>query len=184
MISAMLDLETLSTRNDAAIISIGLVKFDANGVIDSQGWAFDLSKVTGHIDPGTVRWWMEQSDTARAFSFYGKEDPVGVSSAVAGFLKGCDEVWANDPDFDHVILKSWWAGLHAAHGYRPGPFPIHHRAARSFRTLMAEARACSIDTETAYQHVVAHNPIDDAAAQARAVIMVRKALRAGREVSL
>lgn len=179
MISAMLDLETLSTRNDAAIISIGLVKFDANGVIDSAGWALDKSKITGHIDVGTVVWWMDQNEAARDFSFRGKEDPVAVSHQVAAFLKGCDEVWANDPDFDHVILKSWWARL-----LTPGPFPIHHRAARSFRTLMAEARACGIDTEAAYQHTVAHNPIDDAAAQARAVIMVRKALRAGREVSL
>ena len=83
----MLDLETLSTRNDAAIISIGLVKFDQNGVIDSQGWALDFSKVTGHIDPGTVKWWMEQSDMARAFSFTGKEDPIVVANAITAFLK-------------------------------------------------------------------------------------------------
>lgn len=180
----MLDLETLSTRNDAAIISIGLVKFDANGVIDSAGWAFDLSKVFGHIDANTVAWWMQQNEAAKDFSFKGKEDPNTVSAAVAGFLKGCDEVWANDPDFDHVILKSWWVGLHTVNRYNPGPWPIHHRAARSFRTLMAEGRACGVDIKSAYSGKVAHNPIDDAAAQARAVIMVRKALRAGREVHI
>ncbi len=178
--SAMLDLEALSARHDAAIISIGLVKFDQAGVIDSAGWAFDLNKVTGHIDPGTVRWWMDQNEAAREFSFKGKEDPHQVAQHVKMFLAGTDEVWANDPDFDHVILKSWWNALTP----KVGPFPIHHRAARSFRTLMAEARACSIDVESAFQHMVAHNPIDDAAAQARAVILVRKALRAGREVSL
>lgn len=180
MISAMLDLETLSTRHDAAIISIGLVKFDSNGVVDSAGWALDLSKVTGHIDPSTVAWWMGQGSFAQEFSFKGKEDPHLVAQHVKTFLAGCDEVWANDPDFDHVILKSWWASLTP----KPGPFPIHHRAARSFRTLMAEARACSIDTAAAFAGIVAHNPIDDAAAQARAVIQVRKALRAGREVAV
>lgn len=180
MIHAMLDLETLSTRHDAAIISIGLVKFDNNAVIDSQGWAFDLSKVTGHIDPSTVAWWMNQNEAAREFSFKGKEDPHQVAQAAKVFLTGCDEVWANDPDFDHVTLKSWWASL----APKPGPFPIHHRAARSFRTLMAEGRACGVDTSAAYSGKVAHNPIDDAAAQARAVILVRKALRAGREISI
>lgn len=175
----MLDIETLSTRNYAAIISIGLVKFDQNGVIDSAGWALDLSKVSGHIDPATVGWWMQQNEAAREFSFKGTEDPVTVAQHIKQFLTGCDEVWANDPDFDLVILKSWWQGLENV-----GPWPVKYDAGRAFRTIKAEAKACGIEYKSAYDGKVAHNPIDDAAAQARAVIMIRKALRAGREIAI
>jgi hypothetical protein len=48
---------------------------------------------------------------------------------------------------------------------------------------MAEAAACQVDCSRAWNsRLMAHNPIDDASTQARAVILARKGLRAGREV--
>lgn len=178
---AMIDLETLSTAKNAAIISIGVVKFDRNSIVSSDGWAFDLSKVTGHVQASTVGWWMQQNEAAKDYSFKGKEDPHTVAQHLITLLKGCDEVWANDPDFDHVILQSWWESLYP----KPGPFPIHHRAARSFRTLNMLGRECGVDIEALYKdRAAAHNPIEDAAVQARVVIEVRKRITAGRGVSL
>lgn len=179
MISAMLDLETLSTQPDAAIISIGLAKFDAKQVIETAGWALELPKVFGHIDPSTVAWWMKQSEPAREYSFTGTTDPHVAAQGISDFLRGVDEIWANDPEFDCVILRAWWQALRP----RLGKFPISYRQSRSYRTIMAEAKACGVDIDKAWTNTfVAHNPIEDAATQARAVILARAGLRAGREM--
>jgi 3' exoribonuclease, RNase T-like len=174
---AMIDLETLSTRFDAAIISIGVAIFDDNMIVDTAGWALDPKSVHGHIDPKTVMWWMGQEDAAREFSFTGK-----FLASTAGFeLKtllakhDVKEVWSKDPHFDHVILQSWWERVGTAEHYNLGEFPYHYRAPRSFRTLEAEAlRAGFTNAEWEEWNFVAHNPVDDAVTQARAVIKMRK----------
>lgn len=178
MISVMLDLETLSTRSDACIISIGVARFDDKHVIATDGWALDLKKATGHIDPGTVAWWMEQSEPARQFSFMGRVDPHVAAQNFTDFCRGADELWANDPDFDVTIIKNWWDSLRP----KVGIFPMKYNASRSYRTIMAEAKACGVVVDKAWLNgFVAHNPVEDAATQARAVILARAGLRAGRE---
>lgn len=172
----MLDLETLSSKSDAAIISIGVARFDSGGVLDTEGWALDDSQVFGHIDPQTVYWWMKQSDAAKAYSFSGKAKPLDVAQGLIKFLGGCTELWANDPDFDVVIIRNWWD--HWQNIYpQMGKFPVSFRASRSCRTLRALAPDC--DVSMCYTGV-AHNPVEDAAMQARAVIRQRKHLLAGR----
>lgn len=185
MISVMLDLETLSLANDAAIISIGVAKFDGKQVTATDGWALDMggphgpSKVFGHVDPATVAWWMKQSEPAREFSFTGKVDPHVAAQGLTDFMRGCDEIWANDPEFDVVVLRTWWQALRP----RLGKFPMSYKQSRSYRTIMAEAKACAVDIDGAWHNgFVAHNPIEDAATQARAVMLARQGLRAGREL--
>ena len=69
MIQVMLDLETMSVRSNAAIASIGAVKFDTEtGIVDKFYRTVDLrtSKAVGlHVDPETVGWWNNQSKEAR-----------------------------------------------------------------------------------------------------------------------
>mgnify|MGYP006408929027 CR=1 FL=1 len=65
----MIDLETMGTRPDAPIISIGAVAFDANGPLDSFYAGVNLGSSVNSgakIDASTVLWWMQQSDEARA----------------------------------------------------------------------------------------------------------------------
>lgn len=168
----MLDLETLSTKSDAAIIAIGVARFDQSGVLDTQGWALDESEITGHVDPQTVYWWMRQSDAAKRYSFTGKEKALVAAIELGKFLTGCDELWANDPDFDVVVLRTWWDALRP----KMGKFPVSFRHNRSFRTIKALAPDC--DLSECYIGT-AHNPVDDAAMQARAVIKMRKHLAYG-----
>ena len=59
----VLDLETLSTRSNAAIVSIGAVAIENLEVVDEFYVNVDPStcKEAGlHIDPLTVEWWAEQ----------------------------------------------------------------------------------------------------------------------------
>lgn len=165
----MLDIETLSTRKNAAVLSIGGVEFDDTSVIDSFGWAMNMRQITGHIDPGTVQWWLKQNESARAFSFSGDFHPEHVAGQLYLRLAMADEIWANDPDFDLVILQDWMERLGKT-------WPVSFRKYRSVRTIRMLAERYYIDLSTVWNGLTAHNPIDDAAAQARAVIEVFKAL--------
>jgi hypothetical protein len=174
---AMVDLETLSTRFDAAVVSIGVAIFNDDQVIDTVGWALDPKSVHGHVDPGTVMWWMKQDEAAREFSFTGKYQSATVGFELKTLLAKHDvkEVWSKDPHFDHVILQAWWERVGQAEHFNLGEFPYHYRAPRSYRTLEAEAIRMGFETKDWEQYnFVAHNPVDDAASQARAVIQMRK----------
>jgi len=174
----MIDLETLSTRLDAAVISIGIAIFDENGIVETKGWGIDLNKVTGHIDPQTVAWWMKpDKDGAREFSFTGKFDPFTVAFELKSLLAAhnVQEVWANDPHFDYIILRSWWERTNGNGNI--GEFPIPYWAPRSYKTLLGEAKRLGHDTSSWRGVFVAHDPIEDAASQARVVIECRKVLK-------
>lgn len=184
MKSIMIDLETLATAPEAAVISIGVCAFDLDkGVTASDGWAIAPSDWHGTIDPKTVKWWMEQNEAAREYSFGGKISAVNAGLALMQFIRTngggdrTDECWANDPDFDVVILRKWWERTGKEAGYKLGPFPISYKAPRSCRTMYAEARRLDLNTDNAYgMGTVAHNPIDDACNQARAMIAIRNQL--------
>lgn len=181
MKSVMVDIETLSTRHDAAIISIGLAKFDEKqGVYETHGITIRKEDWYGHIDPATVKWWMEQEKDTREYSFNGTTTAMLAAAEFSDFVKDADEVWANSPSFDLTILKSWWNNMvdNTRPGYSPGKWPVHYRAERDCRTIFTEARRLGIDIDHAWKMgSSAHNPVDDAANQARAVIEWRKQMK-------
>lgn len=174
MINAMIDLETLSTRYNAAVLSIGVAIFDDDKILDSVGWALEPGSVHGHIDPATVFWWSRQEEAAREYSFTGKYQAATVAFELKTYLAkwNAREVWSKDPHFDHVILSEWWDRIGNV-----GEFPIHYRQPRSYRTLESETiRAGFEEIQWQQWNYVAHNPVDDAVTQARAVIKMRQLL--------
>lgn len=180
---AMIDLETLSTQYDAAVVSIGVAIFNNDLIVASEGWALEPGSVHGHIDPKTVMWWMQQADAARAFSFTGTMMDSSVAFALKTLLAQHDvkEVWSKSPHFDHVVLENWWRRINdrtiAPRNMHVGDFPVHYRAPRDYRTLEAETIRMGFDSqEWAQYNFVAHNPVDDAVTQARAVIKMRQLL--------
>lgn len=168
---AMIDIETLSTNKHAAVLSVGVVIFNDTSILDSAGWAIQMESMEGHIDTGTLSWWMKQSEEARAFSFSGKHHAVSVASELRPYITDADEVWANDPDFDLTILQHWWERMP-----RLNAWPVSFRKYRSVRTMMMLAKRYYVATDHVWTGVTAHNPIDDAACQARAVIEALGAL--------
>lgn len=122
----MIDLETLGTRSNAVILSIGAVRFDLRGNIGSKfHYRLDIDSCLQaglQVDGSTIEWWLKQSkenqnrllavpvknlndaliELTERFEFIGKE-------------KIC--VWSHGSNFDIVLLENaykatdmnvWW----------------------------------------------------------------------------
>lgn len=168
----MIDIETLGTKPGSVIASIGAVAFDATtGVIGDKFYVkvdvADAQSEGLQIDASTVVWWMQQSDDARASTFAG-EDVAGLAMALEELheyvkAEDAERVWGNGPSFDLVQLE-------AAYSVLGEPAPWSFRAHRDLRTLRDLSGVEIPDIGTA------HNALDDAIAQAHAVIEAYKVL--------
>mgnify|MGYP001570203984 CR=1 FL=1 len=141
----MIDLETMSTAPNAAIVQIGVEFFDPLGPIlytspSGRCWNVDLrscQKAGLHIDGDTVVWWLQQPKEAQDALL--SPDPLPVSLALHelatlsdghGFVVQWDEycVWSHGATFDCVILDQAYRAV----GKRT---PWHFRNVRDTRTL-------------------------------------------------
>lgn len=121
----MIDLETLSLSNNAAIIAIGAVEFSIDEYLIGQKFEalIDITEAMryGEVDGKTVCWWMEQSDEARNKAFSGSASMYAALNELCNFLCHISEcgmkhvrstqledisVWGNGPKFDISILES------------------------------------------------------------------------------
>jgi len=111
----MIDIETMSTSQHATICSIGACKFDPNtpNKIGDEFYAvIDWNLDDRDVDMGTIRWWMEQSDVARAQ--ISRTDGIPLAQALnnlANFLGPNDIVWGNGATFDISILQDAYEGV-------------------------------------------------------------------------
>ena len=106
----VVDLETLSTRKNAVIVSIGAVAFSLRkGIIDE--FEVNITPQSGkevglHIDKSTVQWWSEQSQEARDSWM---ENPTNIKDGLMQFEnfynRGC-AIWGFGADFDIAVLES------------------------------------------------------------------------------
>ena len=171
----MLDLETMGTGPDAAIIAIGAVAFDIEGGLlgDSFYTTISLESAVvngGVMDPSTVLWWMKQDDAARnEFTNPGASMPLALTLFRYWMEKlapeaGTDSlrVWGNGADFDNVILSSAYrrAGLER---------PWGRFANRCYRTIKSLHPHIKIDRSGTH-----HNALDDAKSQALHLIAMLK----------
>ena len=113
--NAMVDLETMGTGGNAAIVAVGMVKFDKSGIGETYYAKLDLKEVCSYgmeIDPDTVLWWLKQSDEARAELTDGNTLPLlEMMDEIETFLGDDAVVWGNGSDFDNVILGNVWKSL-------------------------------------------------------------------------
>lgn len=198
----MLDLETFGTGNNAAIVSIGAVAFNADADGQSDGALFtnspeliergglgfhrriDLARSSqaqiGDIDPATVEWWLTQSDDARASLLENPRVTLGV--ALHEFATWIEEnyakprkmrLWSNGPTFDEIILRSAFKRYSI-------DFPLSYRASRCCRTMieMAELHGWTRDKELS-DDILKHNALHDAVFQARDVVLQRSFIAHG-----
>lgn len=174
MMHVMLDLETLSTRSNAIILSIGAVAFDpVKDIIGDSYYAnldIDLQKaVSGHICEDTLRWWMAQGDEARKRAFAGGDTHGALHSfkewsGSLGTPKDDLKVWGNGAAFDNAILSSLYSRINMQS-------PWHFYNDRCYRTIKALRPDIKL-----VRVGVHHDPRDDAESQARHLIKILQAM--------
>ena len=109
----MIDLETVSTKHNAVILTAAAVKFDvySDKVFDGLYLRPDIEEQTAQgrdIDNGTLEWWSKQEDNVKNEAF-GDEDRISLPDFLNQIHKFCwnvDRIWAKGPLFDIIILEN------------------------------------------------------------------------------
>lgn len=155
----MVDLETLGTDPGAAILSIGAVVFDRDGLGEDFAASVDLESCQDYgldIDASTLSWWLKRDAEQRAVLHDGDD----LNDVLAAFTRwyrarNADQLWANSPIFDVAILDRACARV----GVTP---PWAYWELRDYRTLSAVGIAPDLDRDG-----TEHDALDDARHQAR-----------------
>jgi hypothetical protein len=171
----MIDLETLATSTDAAILTIGAVKFDPFGK-DVQEPAMNSFYVKVDVDScdelglvtndATIEWWSQQSQEAQDAAF----DPDGrihirdAFDQLYKFCWGAKRVWANGSVFDIMICEHVFKKLNRAN-------PWQFWQIRDVRT------AFDLGIHPHRPPVTKHHALEDAWNQAVGIQNVYNALR-------
>jgi hypothetical protein len=183
-INVMVDIETLSTAPNATMLTLGACAFDlgTGEILDTISLRFSLddqSRLNRDISDSTMAWWKKQSDEARAEAF-DQTNAEPLSDALQKFdnwlvaTRKADRklemrMWANDPDFDLVILTSAFRNV----GKEPPWQFWESRSVRTMKMIAQEKKITLPDREGTH-----HNAVDDAIHQAKVVSAVWIALAA------
>ena len=130
----MIDIETLGTEPGCAVIQVGAVQMGDDYAplpgTDFQENVLWKGDGFGEIDPGTLRWWLQQDERARSmvFSQVHAKKPARVCAELVDYLRDADELWADGPQFDLLHLRMMFKRCGVA-------WPWSHRVERCFRTL-------------------------------------------------
>ena len=177
----MVDIETLSTAVNAAVLSIGAVEFDPMSCkIEREFYhELDLSDQTNrHIDASTVQWWIKQClVNTDNIEFLAKPNAhkehvmfslvrlgsfiVGNDNNYAERAEGYEKIalWACDPDFDIAIL----ADLYKEHNL---PIPWKFSEPKSVRTVRMLTQIAGMEIP---EIEADHNALNDCIRQAKEV---------------
>lgn len=175
----MIDLETLGTKPGSAILSIGAVRFKARlsdfgedyvpqsaGRLREDSFYMkvhlpDSIRQGFSVDGDTIKWWMRQSDEARAAAFP-QDRQCDVGQVARSFrdwfvLEKESFVWGNGANFDIPLMESFLgnAGLRT---------PWKYTNVRCFRTLK---NLVGYDTRLVPPNELAHDALADAVHQAQ-----------------
>lgn len=164
----MIDIETMGQGSNAAVVAIGAVSFDNDGIVDRFYEKIDLREAAkyGDIDPDTILWWLKQSDEARS-----ELDPketkdintvMYMLESYINFYGNNTKIWGNGSDFDNVILSNLFRKLAIV---PPWQF-WNNRCYRTIKNIFSDVKMERTGTH--------HNALDDAISQAEHLISICK----------
>lgn len=160
--AVMVDLETMSTENHAAIVSMGAVRFWLNvkqeQFTPDQEFYINVdleSSVNAglHLSAHTVKWWLKQGDSARR----ALDNGIDLKTALImlrGFIPNDVYLFGNGATFDNVILRNAFRAVGME-------YPVTYRNDMCYRTLKH-----LVDVPERPFEGTLHNALDDAKAQA------------------
>lgn len=180
-----IDIETMGTTPNSAILSIGAVVFDPHSTEmpvertdDTFYTRVDLAGCMAlglTVDAPTIKWWMQQDDAARGEVMKPGSSLATSLLALSNWM-ACRQdslldrrLWCHGPSFDAVLLEN---------AYRVCQLkaPWKYNEARDTRTIY---EAAGIDFKAFPRCGVFHNALDDAITQAKAVQAAYQTLRGG-----
>ncbi|MBP6861331.1 MAG: 3'-5' exoribonuclease [Neisseriaceae bacterium] len=182
MNNLMIDIETLGTDHTAPILSIGAVFFDPEeGALGRTFYkVIDLISAAEHsiIDADTVKWWMRQSEEARAI--FNQYEAVTLSEALNALSEFISEngdpnkikVWGNGSNFDNTILRVNFDKVGIS---TPWKF-YNDRDVRTIVDVTRSVTGVDVRKEFTLEGTV-HNALDDALHQVKYVNHAYKLLR-------
>ena len=181
MIEFMVDLETMGTENNAAIVAIGVVAFDIKNdylIPAPEGEFYTPVSLASSMSAGlkcdasTILFWLEQEDAARK-ELTGRTVPLQQAlSQLASWMErvGPDKkertVWGNGATFDNVVLASAFKAVGM-------PIPWMFWGDRCYRTMKNLYPAVGMP---AFEGVK-HNALDDAKMQALHLLDILRGVR-------
>jgi hypothetical protein len=160
----MLDLETMSSRPNAAIASIAAVAFDPSLIYSVEDFKdkfyvnVDLNQQPyRHFDGNTIYWWLKQDKAASDQLLSNVVLPDQALQAFTDWYKKVDgkATWAYGATFDHVVLQTMFND-------RLMQNPIHYRNQLCMRTIVRLFQR----KRPEIPGLVAHNALDDCIVQA------------------
>lgn len=175
----MIDIETLATTPDAAVVTIGACMFALDGGAEQPITERKLLQASiasnetwgRRIAGDTLEWWFKQDPAALRGLIEGQV--TNLKNALTQLRLWADSettyrparIWANDPDFDLVILQS---AFRTCDVQWPWHFSIH----RSMRTAGEFAYPNDRERKAVIKAIrdevgTHHRADDDAEAQAR-----------------
>jgi exodeoxyribonuclease VIII len=114
----MIDLETMGTKPNSAIVSYGAAAFDfKTGEVGPTIYrVIDLETTMKYpefeIEPGTLYWWLQQSEPARMalIQEHNRESIEQAMKSLSTFLEGVGNpqrirLWGNGPSFDNAMIR-------------------------------------------------------------------------------
>ena len=179
----VIDLETMGTRPDAAIIQVGAVMFEARDrgrILNGTGFNMHvlLQDGAGTVDHSTVAWWLREA-SAKKMGKEMEERAEPLADVLEAFRAwpeaveldwlAIEGVWSNPSDFDLPIVKS-------AYNRFGADVPWDRRATRCARTLFHLAGGRPQIDMTGF---TVHDALDDAVMHAMEIQQAMAALNAG-----
>ena len=167
----MLDIETLGTRPQSVVLTIGAVKFDPWAVdVDTDNGLYSRIDVDEQIEMGrhihqdVIDWWGKQAEDVReeALGDHDRTNLNDMLDQINRFVVGADNIWCQGPAFDIVILENLYRQLE-----RPTPWQFWQiRDSRTLFGVHGDPRDKGAKG--------AHNALIDCFYQAQAVQQVYK----------
>lgn len=182
----MIDLETLGTGKEAAILQLAAVDFDP--LRGRLGGELNIHIALGSnlalgrtVDPGAFVWWLEQDEDARQALARGQQNATDLPTALLSLDEFCQHssgrrvlgsrpqevegVWSHGAVFDIPIVETAFATC----GMAP---PWSYRVARDTRTLFDVAEQASGQKvgDKVSANPLKHCALSDARWQAEAVV--------------
>jgi DNA polymerase III epsilon subunit-like protein len=163
---ATIDLETIDTRPQSTVLSLGAVKFNPFDNSEPHSEMYfkisidDQDQLGRTSSDDTIAWWSRQDPKIMEEAF-DQEGAITVEEALSKinkFVVGADILWGQGYGFDYTIIEDMYRSLGK-------PIPYNFWQVRDSRTLFS---VCKEDPRKKIQNDL-HNALADAYFQSKAI---------------